>query len=366
MLRLPFAHVPPRLRGLAARAAAALAVPLFGGCEMVLMNPAGHLALQQRNLILVATVLMLLIIVPVMALTVYFAWKYRATNTEAEYAPDWSHSTGLELVIWSAPLLIIIALGAVTWISTHTLDPYRPLDRIDAQRAVDPAVKPMRIDVVALDWKWLFLYPELGIATINEVAAPVDRPIEFHITSSSVMNSFFIPSLAGQIYAMPGMETKLNAVINRAGDYEGFSANYSGAGFSGMRFRFHGLAEADFESWVGQVRAGGGRLDRPRYLQLERPTSNEQVRRYAAVDDGLFDAILNRCVEDNRMCQRDMAAVDKAGGLGQAGTYNLATSAMIDRRRGDIDAPVRQYVGALCTADYPEGAPLTLARSLTP
>ena len=152
-------------------------------------------------------------------------------------------------------------------------------------------VKPLTVEVVALDWKWLFIYPEQGIATVNELAAPVDRPIHFKITASSVMNSFYIPALAGQIYAMPGMETKLHAVINQAGDYEGFSANYSGAGFSDMRFRFHGLSDADFDSWVAAAKAGGGALEPRRATsQLEKPSEREPVRRFGDVDADLYDA----------------------------------------------------------------------------
>ena len=135
--------------------------------------------------------------------------------------------------------------------------------------------------MVALDWKWLFIYPEHGIATVNELAAPVDVPISFKITSSSVMNSFFIPALAGQIYAMPGMETKLHAVINEPGAFEGFSANYSGAGFSDMRFKFHGLSPADFDAWVQKAKASSDKLDRPGYLELEKPSERVPVRRYA-------------------------------------------------------------------------------------
>ncbi len=187
----------------------------LGGCNLVVMAPSGDIAAQQRDLIVISTVLMLLIIVPVMALTVFFAWRYRASNKEATYKPDWNHSTGLELVIWAAPLLIIIALGALTWMGTHLLDPYRKLDRIAAGQPVPATTKPLEVEVVALDWKWLFIYPEQGIATVNELAAPVDRPIHFKLTSSSVMNSFYIPALAGQIYAMPAMQTRLHAVINR-------------------------------------------------------------------------------------------------------------------------------------------------------
>ena len=269
---------------------------LLAGCNTVLLHPSGVVAAQQGHLIVVSTVLMLLIVVPVIALTVIFAWRYRQSNNTASYTPDWDHSTQLELVIWAAPLLIIIALGALTWISSHTLDPYRPLRHLDASRTMSAPVKPLTIEVVALDWKWLFIYPEQGIAVVNEAAAPVDVPINFKITASSVMNSFFVPALAGQIYAMPGMQTQLNAVINRQGDYEGFSANYSGAGFSGMHFKFRGLSGSDFAQWVQSAKNGRRELNKEAYRQLETPSEREPIRRYSLVAPGLYDAILSQCV----------------------------------------------------------------------
>ena len=337
--------------------AALLALAGLGlsGCQMVVMNPKGDIARQQADLIVTSTVLMLLIIVPVIVLTLLFAWRYRAANRSATYEPDWDHSTRLELVIWGAPLLIIIALGAITWISTHQLDPYRPLSRIDEHRPVPADVKPLEVQGVALDWKWLFIYPEQGVATVNELAAPVDRPIRFTITSSTVMNSFFVPALAGQIYAMPGMQTTLHAVINEAGVYDGFSANYSGGGFSRMRFKFHGLSEGGFADWVAANRASGEVLDRPTYLKLEQPSQAEPVRRFGAVKPDLFAAVVNRCVEAGRLCMAEMMAIDRAGGGGKAG----------------IDAAVRQawrggertVVAGLCTPADPEGggsSPLSL------
>jgi cytochrome o ubiquinol oxidase subunit 2 len=213
-------------------------------------------------------------------------------------------------VIWAAPLVIIIALGAMTWISTHTLDPYRPLSRIAPGKPVAKDVKPLEIEVVALDWKWLFLYPEQGIATVNEVAAPVDRPIRFKLTASNNMNSFYIPALAGQIYAMPGMETKLHAVINKAGSYEGFSANYSGAGFSDMKFRFHGMSDASFDRWVQENRANATPLTRAEYLKLEVPSVRDPVRRFGSVETGLYHAILNRCVPAGKPCMDQLMAMD--------------------------------------------------------
>lgn len=295
-----------------------IALVLLAGCSTVLMSPSGDVALQQRNLIINALVLMLIIIVPVIALTLFFAWRYRA-SAKAKYAPEWDHSVMLELLIWSAPLLIIIALGALTWVSTHKLDPYRSLDRLSAGRPIPADVKPLEVDVVALDWKWLFIYPKQGVATVNEMAAPVDRPIEFKITSSTMMNSFFVPALAGQIYAMPGMETQLHAVMNKPGQFEGFSANYSGAGFSYMRFMFRSMSADEFDQWVAQARESPDKLDRESYTALAKPSTNDPVRRYASVAPGLYDAILNLCAEPNRQCVSDMAHMDSMRQSGKSG-----------------------------------------------
>ncbi len=326
---------------------------LLGGCNFVVLDPSGHVAAQERDLVVISTVLMLLIIVPVMALTVLFAWRYRHSNQTAPYDPDWDHSTQLELVIWAVPLLIIICLGALTWMGTHLLDPYRSLGHIDSKRPVSlQDAKPLEVNVVALDWKWLFIYPEYGIAAVNEFAAPVDRPIRFSITASSVMNSFYIPALAGQIYAMPGMETKLHAVINKPGDFEGFSANYSGAGFSGMRFVFKGAGNDDFNKWVAQVKAKGGELSRSDYLALERPSQNDPVRYYGTVDPALFRAIVNRCVETGKMCMHEMMAIDAKGGLGLAGINNvLPLTYDKHARRGSVFGPAPTYVAGICTIE---------------
>ena len=302
--------------------AAVAAVGSLAGCsKAVVLNPAGDIAAQQGNLVVTATVLMLIVIVPVILLTLLFAWKYRQGNTDAEYDPDWHHSTSLELVIWTVPLLIIIALGALTWIGTHKLDPYRPLDRVDAQRPLDANVKPLdaqstplEVQVVAMDWKWLFFYPEQGIATVNELAAPVDRPILFKLTATSTMNAFYVPDLAGMIYAMPGMQTELNAVINKPGVYKGMSTHYSGSGFSGMTFRFHGLSQQDFEQWVARNRSEGKPLDRTTYLALAQPSERDPVQRFSTVEEGLYDKVLNRCVEDGKMCMHHMMAIDENGG----------------------------------------------------
>ena len=317
---------------------------LISGCDLVVLNPSGDVAAQQSDLILYSTVLMLIVIVPVMALTVFFAFHYRASNTKAAYEPDWSHSISLEIVVWSLPMAIIICLAGLTWVATHRLDPYQPLRRISAEIPINTEVKPMVIQAVAMDWKWLFIYPEYGIATVNEAAAIVDRPIEFQLTSSTVMNSFYVPALAGQIYAMGGMQTELNAVINETGVYEGFSANYSGEGFSKMRFRFRGVDANTFEAWLETVRAPGAPLlDRNTYVELEQPSIGNPVSYYNGIESGLWDRIINMCVEKGKLCLNDVHMVDSLGGGGVEGLFN------------------RELFAGLCSADDPR-ALLTMLR----
>jgi cytochrome o ubiquinol oxidase subunit II len=294
-----------------------LALPaLLGGCDMVVMNPTGDIAVQQRDLILFATGVMLLIIVPVMVLTVVFARKYRRGNTNKTYDPKFDHSTTLELVIWACPLLIIIALSAVTWTSTHLLDPFRPLERISPGKPVPAGTKPLEVQAIALDWKWLFVYPDLGIATVNELALPVDVPVHFSITSTDQFNTFYAPTLAGMIYAMPTMKSELNAVINKPGTSEGYSGNYTGRGYSDMRFKLHGQTPADFDRWVSQVKAGGGALQTANYIDLAKPSEKVPVMHFASVQAGLFDRIVNRCVEPGKPCMVDVMARDMARGGG--------------------------------------------------
>lgn len=340
---------PPR--SFCARPLAALALPglvALAGCNTVVMNPAGDIARQQADLITTSTVLMLLIIVPVILLTLLFAWRYRAQqNGGARYEPDWDHSTKLELVIWGAPLVIIIALGMVTWISTHQLDPYRPISRLDEGRPLPADVKPLEIQAVAMDWKWLFIYPEQNIAVVNELALPVDRPVRFVMTSSTVMNSLAIPAMAGQIYAMPGMQSQLHAVMNQVGVYDGGSGQYSGDGFSQMRFKLHALAATDFEQWVAKAREGGTELDRATFLKLDQPSKKHPVTRYAKVETGLFDAAVNRCVDRNKMCMGAMMAIDELGGGGKAGIASLTRQPWRDTDR--------LVVAGLCTPSDPEG-----------
>ncbi|MBO9454884.1 ubiquinol oxidase subunit II [Paracoccus sp. R12_1] len=296
---------------------------LLTGCKPVVLAPAGDIAERQKDLLLAATGLMLIVIIPVMCLTLWFAWKYRAANRQAAYRPDWDHSAKFELAIWGLPLLIIICLGALTWVGTHLLDPYRPLDRLSATEEIAEDHQPLKVQVVALDWKWLFIYPEQDIAAVNELVVPTNREIEFSLTASSVMNAFYIPAMAGMIYAMPGMETKLHGVFNHEGEYQGLASHYSGAGFSGMRFKAHATDTAGFDDWVSRARAGQDALTRDEYLRLEAPSENVAPRIYAEVDPDLFARAVNLCVEDGKMCMAEMMDIDSKGGLGLEGTINI-------------------------------------------
>ncbi|KQV15191.1 ubiquinol oxidase subunit II [Pseudomonas sp. Root329] len=271
----------PRLLGL---------LPLIGtlllsGCNMTLLDPKGQVGLDERNLIITATLLMLLVVVPVIIMTFLFAWKYRASNTDAVYTPKWSHSTKIEIAVWAVPVLIIIALGYVTYKSTHALDPYKPLES---------DVKPITIEVVALDWKWMFIYPEQGIATVNKIVFPAHTPINFKITSDSVMNSFFIPALGGQIYAMAGMETKLHLIANQNAEMDGISANYSGAGFTGMKFKAIATSQEDFDAWVSEVKKAPKQLEKAEYEALSKPSQNNPVELYSSVTPNLFQIIVDK------------------------------------------------------------------------
>lgn len=271
----------PRLLGLVPL----LGTLLLGGCNMTLLNPTGQVGLEQRNLIITATLLMLLVVVPVIVMTFLFAWKYRASNKNAVYTPKWSHSTKIEVAVWTIPVLIIIALGYITYISTHELDPYRP---------IQSDVKPVTIEVVALDWKWLFIYPEQGIATVNKIVFPAHTPINFKITSDAVMNSFFIPGLGGQIYAMAGMQTKLHLIADRNAEMDGISANYSGAGFTGMKFKAISTTQEDFDAWVSEVKKSPKQLDKAEYAALAKPSQNNPVELYSSVTPNQFQIIVDK------------------------------------------------------------------------
>jgi cytochrome o ubiquinol oxidase subunit 2 len=303
---------------------AALVVPallLLAACQGEVLNPAGDVARQQRDIIYISTGLMLLIIIPVLILIVVFAWRYRK-GQGGTYDPHFDHSTALELAIWSAPLLIIIALGALTWSSTHLLDPFRPLDRISAggQEARAPEGEPLRVQVVSMDWKRLFIYPEQGVASVNELVLPINRQVRFDLTSTNMMNTFYAPTLAGMIYTMPGMQSQLHAVLNRPGTYKGMSANYSGAGFSDMRFTLRGVDDAGFDAWAARTKGSGKALDLATYRLLEKPSEKVPPMAFAAVDPDLYRRILERCVEPGTPCATQIMAHHKRDGGGGHGS----------------------------------------------
>ena len=258
---------------------------LLSGCNMALLDPKGEVGMQQKSLILTATWLMLIVVIPVIIMTFFFAWKYRASNKNATYSPNWSHSNKIEFVVWTIPLIIILILGTLTWKTTHSLDPRTPLASKE---------KPLVIQAVSLDWKWLFIYPEQGIATVNEISFPANVPIEFKVTSGSVMNSFFIPQLGSQIYAMAGMQNRVHLIANEEGAYKGISANYSGAGFSGMKFMAYATSTEKFDEWVSKVKQSPKALQLTDYDELTKATQNNPVEYFGAVKPALYQDIINR------------------------------------------------------------------------
>lgn len=262
--------------------AAALAC---AGCAPALLDPAGPVAAGEKTLLINSLAVMLGIVVPVIVATAAFAWWFRASNDRAKHLPEWSYSGKLELLVWSVPLLVIIFLGGMGWIASHQLDPQRPI--ASRQRAIT-------IQVIALDWKWLFVYPEQGIASVNRLVIPAGTPVEFRITSATVMNSFFVPQLGSQIYAMAGMEAKLHLMADRPGRFHGLSAHYSGEGFSDMDFAVDAVPPQRFASWVADTRGQGPALNGQTYLALARQKGNLAPFTYGSVPPGFFAAAVRQ------------------------------------------------------------------------
>jgi cytochrome o ubiquinol oxidase subunit II len=250
---------------------------------IAIFHPQGTIAFQERNLMIIAALLMLLVVIPLFVLTFAIVWRYRAENTTAKYTPNWDHDTLDEFIWWGVPLAIIVVLAVLTWQSTHALDPFRPLSS---------TTPPITIEVVALNWKWLFIYPSLGIATVNFVEFPEQTPVNFEVTADAPMNSFWIPQLGGQIYAMTGMVTQLHLMADDPGDYTGVSSNFSGAGFSGMTFTARSVSNADFAAWVTSVQKSPQILTPEMYRVLEEPSENTPATYYASTTQDLFDTIV--------------------------------------------------------------------------
>ena len=238
---------PPRWPARVALSLAAI-VPLLSSCQGIL-DPKGPIGAAQRTILFDATTIMLAVIVPVIIATLAFAWWFRSGNSRAFYRPEWAYSGRLELLVWSIPALIVMFLGGIAWIGSHDLDPPRPIGE----------KTPLNVDVVSLDWKWLFIYPDQGVASVNRLVMPVGTPVAFRLTSATVMNSFFVPQLGSQIYTMSGMTTRLHLQADHAGTYQGISAQFSGQGFSDMRFDVDAMDGQQFDAWVASAKDGAGR-----------------------------------------------------------------------------------------------------------
>jgi len=261
-----------------------LMLPL-AGCAGGPLDPHGPISAALKSILFNSVFVMLLIVVPTIALGLFCAWWYRASNPRARYQPDFTHSGRVELVIWSGPVLIILLLSGVIWIGSFSLDPAKPLvsDK-----------KPLEVQVVSLDWKWLFIYPEQNIASVNDLVIPEDTPVHFSMTSASVMNTLYIPQLAGMVYVMNGMATQLNLQADNPGDYVGRSGHFSGDGFSDMQFTTHAVPAGDFDSWVTKVQQDGPALDIPGYRELSRQSQNIAPFTYRSAEPGLFEAVVRQ------------------------------------------------------------------------
>ncbi|MCV0425439.1 MAG: ubiquinol oxidase subunit II [Roseibium sp.] len=261
---------------------------LLQGCglsDAPVLFPKGPIALAERNLLFTAFALMMIVAIPAIGLTLFFVWRYRRGNDAPAYTPDWEGSWKVETVVWLVPAAIIVVLGTLVWNTTHKLDPYVELT------GDKPA---FRVQAIALDWKWLFLYPELGVASVNELAFPADRPLNVEITSDTVMNSLMIPALGGQIYAMAGMRSELNLLANEPGVFTGRNTMYSGDGFADQHFKAHAMNEADFNSWKAKVTGDANVLDAKTYLELHKQSVANPVTYYSAFEKDLFDIILRK------------------------------------------------------------------------
>jgi cytochrome o ubiquinol oxidase subunit 2 len=272
----------------ASLAALILALPL-AGCNGVL-DPRGPVGGAERLILFDSLTIMLAIVVPVILATLGFAWWFRASNSRATYLPDWAFSGHLELIVWGIPALVVTFLGGIAWFGSHALDPYQ---------ALPSNTKPIEVEVVSLDWKWLFIYPNDGVAAVNQLVIPVGTPVHFRLTSSGVMNSFFVPQLGSQIYTMAGMTSQVNLQADQEGTYSGLSAQFSGEGFPDMRFDVRAVVPDAYAKWLADTKASGGApLDMAAYAELTKPSKNLRPATYGAVAPQLFEAIVNQMVPD--------------------------------------------------------------------
>jgi len=260
-----------------------LVAATLGGCDGGVLDPKGPVALAERQILFNATGIMLAIVIPVVIATLGFAFWFRASNERARYRPDFTYSGRIEMLVWSIPLMTVLLVGTVAWIGAYDLDPPKP---------IASSTKPLKIQVVSLDWKWLFIYPDQGVASVNQVTIPVGTPVSFELTSSGVMNSFFVPQLGSQIYTMAGMVTRLHLQADHEGSYPGLSANYSGGGFADMRFTVDAVPPEAFAQWIDGARGAGPMLDAGTYAALAKPSSAVAPFTYRSVAPDLFNGIL--------------------------------------------------------------------------
>lgn len=267
---------------------------LLTACHSVLLDTKGPIAFDEKRILIISVLLMLTIVVPVIFMTLLFAWRYRASNTKSTYAPNWDNNVLIEIVCWGIPIIIIAILGTITWRSSHSLDPYKP---------IDSTVKPITIQVVSLEWRWLFIYPEQQIATIDYLQIPVNVPIHFVITAEGPMNSFQIPELGGQIYAMAGMQSQLYYLASETGDFRGISANFNGEGFSSMKFMAKATSLEAFNQWISTVKQSRNPLTITAYQTVSKPNLNNNIQYFSSVSDGLFlDVVMKYMLPMSKLC----------------------------------------------------------------
>ncbi len=281
----------------------AAAILLTGCSHMPLLFPKGPIGDVNRFAILAAVALMQIVVIPVFILGIWFARKYRATNTKSRYTPKWSYSKKIDLTIWLVPVAIIIVLGTLSWITTHRIDPYKP---------IDSEVKPLTIEAVALDWKWLFIYPDYDVAVVNQLVFPARVPLNFKLTSDSVMSSFFIPQLGSQIYAMAGRRTRLHLMADQEGTFSGHNQQFSGSGYPDMHFEAIATSREEFDAWLEKTRQSSETLDLARFESLEKPSKGYPVTTFSSVKPDLFEYIIGKYRPDDKkgdMLSRNSGAI---------------------------------------------------------
>ena len=271
-------------RQFARHLASAAGLLLSAGCSRGVLDPQGPVGTAEKLILYDATAIMLAVVIPVIVCTLAVAVWFRASNKRAQRRPEWAYSGRIEFVTWSIPAMIVLFLGGIAWIGSHDLDPRKPLVNV---------TKPVEVEVISLDWKWLFIYPQEQIATVNELLIPVDTPIRFRLTSSSVMNSFFVPQLGSQIYTMAGMTTRLNLMASHPGTFSGLSAQFSGDGFSDMRFDVRAVPPGEYQAWLVSTRSRSEALDEARYARMASPSRADKPTAFAHVTQGLFESIVH-------------------------------------------------------------------------